>query len=155
MNIKDEDIVSLFFDVTKLNRRYSEMRYRNMSPFKGQIHCLFLLESTGTVTQKELARLLNVRPASASELLVKLEQKGLIRRTPSEQDRRISLVSLTEEGQLQAQKSRRGRALAHREMLADLTDEEKEHFYTALQKIKNHYIHMEEQTDESHKNNAY
>ena len=86
MNLKDEDVVEMFFEVMKLNRSYSENRYGNMDVFRGQYSCLFILERTGPISQKELAGILRIRPASAGEILAKLEQKGLVRRTPSRAD---------------------------------------------------------------------
>lgn len=144
MNFKDEEIVELFFEVTKLNRRFSEIHYGNRDPFKGQCRCLFVLESVGTVNQKDLAGLLHIRPTSVSEILLKLEQKNYIRRIPSEKDRRVSLVSLTEEGFEAAERTRKERARAHAEMVSDLTEDEKMHFCQALKKIQNHYISLEE-----------
>lgn len=148
MNFKNEEIVELFFEVTKLNRRYSETHYKNMNPFKGQYRCLLVLESAGTVNQKYLASLLHIRPTSVSEILLKLEQKGLIGRVPSEKDKRVSLVSLTEEGVKAARRTRKDRAKAHCEMVSDLTEEEKSHLYIALEKIKNHYIKIGEHEHE-------
>lgn len=148
MNLKDEEIVELFFDVTKLNRIYSEARFGNLELYRGQYGCLFALESVGTISQKDLANLLHIRPTSVSEILVKLEQKGMINRTPSEKDKRVTLVSLTDKGLEEAKKSRKQRAVRHSEMLHDLTEDEKKSFYNALKKIKNHYIFLEEQENE-------
>lgn len=148
MTFKDEEIVELFFEVTKLNRRYSDTHYGNMNPFKGQFRCLFVLESVGTVNQKDLAELLHIRPTSVSEIVLKLEQKNYIRRTPSEKDRRVSLVSLTEEGAEAAERTRKERARAHAEMVSDLTEDEKMHFYQAMKKIQNHYLALEDTGNE-------
>ncbi len=103
MDLKDEDVVGLFFEVMKLNRSYSENRYGNMDVFRGQYSCLFILERTGPVSQKKLADILRIRPSSVGEILAKLEAKGLICRTPSPEDGRVLLVSLTEEGKAAAQ----------------------------------------------------
>lgn len=50
------------------------------------------------VTQKELAEKLEIQPASASELLMKLERRGLIRREKNQDDRRSICVHLTDAG---------------------------------------------------------
>ncbi len=149
MNVFDEDIVALFFDVGRLNRSYTERVYGSNHPFKGQYHCLFILEATGTINQKELAQLLYVRPTSVSEILVKLEQKNWIKRTQSPLDRRISLVSLTDEGREEVSKIRKVRAKAHSDMLSNLTEEEKQHLYTALQKMKDFYLSKKEDQTEN------
>ena len=47
------------------------------------------------MTQKALTARLGVQPGSASEVLNKLEQAGLILRTPSETDHRTTDIHLT------------------------------------------------------------
>lgn len=153
MNIKDEEIVDLFFNVTKLVTWVSETRFGNMNLFKGQCRCLIVLEAVETCSQRELADLLHIRPTSVSEILLKLEQKGLVRRTASGEDKRIILVSLTEAGKEQAVKVRKGRAEAHREMVSVLSPEEKEAFFRALEKIKAYYLRGGEQYGKEHESN--
>ena len=143
MDLKDETIVELFFDVNRLNRHYSELTYGRLNPFRGQYRCLFMLDDTGSINQKELAILLGIRQASLSDLLLKLEQKQLIKRCVSEKDRRVSLVSLTDSGKTEVKKIRRARAKTHSEMLSGLTPEEKESLFTALQKMKHYYTSKE------------
>lgn len=144
MDLKNEDIVELFFDVNRLNRRFSEKFYGSMTPFKGQYRCLFALDSVGSINQKDLAELLSIRPTSVSEILLKLEQKQLIKRVTSDKDKRISLVSLTDKGIKEVHKIRKDRARVHSEMLSDLTEDEKTYLFIALQKMKNYYISKEE-----------
>ncbi|CDM67560.1 putative transcription regulator [Clostridium bornimense] len=143
MTLKDEEIVELFFDVTRLNRHFSQTRYGNMNPFRGQYYCLSVLDYVDIINQKDLAKLLHIRPTSLSELLSKLEQKGFVNRVTSDTDKRISLVSLTNDGKHKAEEVRKKRAIAHKDMLSYLTSEEKEVFYSALQKIQKFYISME------------
>ena len=154
MNLKDEEIVELFFDVVKQNRRYSEKRYGSMHPSRGQYYCLMVLSNAGEMNQKELARLLGIRPASASELIAKLEQKGWVRRENRPPDRRSSLVSLTEEGARAAQDAVKNRAKLHSDMLEELTEEEKKAFYNALKKIQHHYLFMESQNEGKNRGKA-
>ena len=139
MDLEDERIVELFFDVTRLNRQYSEQTYGRLNPFRGQYRCLFVLDAVDSIHQKDLSALLSVRPASVSELLLKLEQKGLIRRDTDQEDNRASLVSLTELGRVEVKKIQKERAKAHSEMLSELTPEEKSGLFTALQKMKHFY----------------
>ena len=60
----------------------------------------------GGITQKELAEALSIQPASVSELLMKLERKGLIVRQKDETDRRSIRVSLSDEGAQMIQPSK-------------------------------------------------
>lgn len=50
------------------------------------------------VTMSELSRMLLVSNGNATTVVNRLEQDGLVRRTPSETDRRTVHVALTEEG---------------------------------------------------------
>ena len=63
-----------------------------------------LLEHDGA-NQRELAEILDVRPSSMTEMLSKLEGKGLLRRMQDETDQRVMRVFLTEEGKTAAQNS--------------------------------------------------
>ncbi|BDR56577.1 MarR family winged helix-turn-helix transcriptional regulator [Xylocopilactobacillus apis] len=67
-------------------------------PTFGQGRVLALLKMQDKISSKDLSFLLNIRPQSLNELLNKLEKAGYIERTPSEEDKRVILVHLTEEG---------------------------------------------------------
>lgn len=92
----------------KLNRletllhRYQGYRCRTGGPFanplRGQGRVLSILKMMSKISQKELAYLLDMRQQSLSELLQKLERSGLITRIPSEEDKRVYVITLTERG---------------------------------------------------------
>lgn len=64
----------------------------------GQGRVLRLLSLHSPVAQKELAYLLGIRSQSLAEQIGKLEEAGLVERRPNPQDRRSSVVELTEQG---------------------------------------------------------
>jgi DNA-binding MarR family transcriptional regulator len=87
--------------------RYSHMQQlRNQgphgTPYQGQGRILALLRRTSEISQKELAKILDIRSQSLGELLAKLERNGYITRTPSAADRRGMDVRLTEAGRAAA-----------------------------------------------------
>lgn len=100
-----------------------------------QKRVLIVLRSTGPITQRELTRQLDIQPGSASEVIAKLENNGLIVRTPSDSDHRTVDIALTEKGRVQAQQAAQQRQQRHEEMFACLTEEEKQTLLTLLQKI--------------------
>ncbi len=63
-----------------------------------QYSLLFGLCDRQMLPSSELAHLADLSPASATELLDELVQAGLVRRSRSEDDRRVVLVSLTARG---------------------------------------------------------
>lgn len=82
-------------------RRYHMLSMRDngeVDASRGQGRVLKLLEAMPGASQRDLAYVLGMRPQSLSELLGKLEAKGLVSRQKSPDDARVTLVSLTEEG---------------------------------------------------------
>ncbi|MDO3412158.1 MarR family transcriptional regulator [Saccharibacillus sp. CPCC 101409] len=99
---QDESLARQFFHTMALMHRYHHISRRDREhrgdPHRGQGRVLALLKLKPEITQKELTYLLNMRNQSLGELLVKLERSGFIERTPSESDRRVMNVKLTEAG---------------------------------------------------------
>ena len=96
---------------------------------------LMMLNETGTITQRELTERLGIQPGSASEVIAKLENAGLVTRTPSETDRRTADVSLTDAGREQAVEYQNQRAQRHVEMFSMLSDDEKSQLLAMLEKL--------------------
>lgn len=65
---------------------------------RGQGRILRTLCQRGEMQQKELQELLGIQAGSMSEIAAKLEDKGLIVRVRSEEDRRKVSLSITEQG---------------------------------------------------------
>ncbi len=65
---------------------------------RGQGRILAMLKIQPEIATKELAYLLGIRQQSLNELLNKMEKKGYVERKPSENDRRVMIVHLTEKG---------------------------------------------------------
>jgi DNA-binding MarR family transcriptional regulator len=87
--------------------RRSDAQLRGRHPragaYQGQGRVLHLLSLQSPIAQKELAYLLGIRSQSLGELLTKLEDAGLVRRSPSAEDRRTSMVDLTDAGRAAAE----------------------------------------------------
>ena len=100
----------------------------------GQGRVLALLARNPEISQRELTFLLGLSRQALAELLAKLEQKGLIERSQSDEDRRVVLVSLTEPGHEAAREI--GERMNRRSSLLDpLTDEEAGQFADYLDRI--------------------
>ncbi|OZB96015.1 MarR family winged helix-turn-helix transcriptional regulator [Paenibacillus sp. XY044] len=102
MNENNTSLMEQIFQFMKLLRRY-QFHVRGDQdhfgdPHRGQGRVLALLKIKPEITQKELTYVLNMRNQSLGELLTKLERNGLITRAPSEDDRRVMNVKLTEAG---------------------------------------------------------
>lgn len=72
-------------------------------PTHGQGRIIAILKMQDGISTKELSYLLGIRVSSLNELLAKMERNGYIKREPSEADRRVMLIKLTEKGKSERQ----------------------------------------------------
>lgn len=73
-------------------------RIKNSGVTRIQWIALYYIQLHVSISQRELSKLLNVQDSSAGRLLDRLERDGLVIRKSSETDRRITMISLTAEG---------------------------------------------------------
>ena len=97
----------------------------------GQNRVLSILTEKGTLSQRELTELADIRSASMSEMVMKLEMNGYVRRFPNPRDHRSLCVSLTEAGAVAA------RALAENrtDLYEGMDEEELERLLATLEKL--------------------
>lgn len=102
VNEKGFDLIEQFTRIEWLLHRYHQQNHTQHGPMgdprRGQGRVLALLKLQPEISQRELSYLLDMRPQSLGELLSKLERNGYITRTPSETDRRVMNIRLTQEG---------------------------------------------------------
>ena len=113
-----------------LDKRNKKQNPAMKSVTKGQGRLIIFLKRKDRLSTKELSEILNISVTSLNETLNKLEQQNFIRKVPSEQDKRILLVELTEEG----------RALEFKnhediDIFDSLSDEEKENLNEYLNRL--------------------
>ncbi len=97
---------------------------------RGQGRVLAMLKIQPEITTKDLSYLLGIRQQSLNELLNKLEKSGYVERRPSEADRRVMVVHLTEKGERVQQP-----ASDYEEILGCLSQEELQQFRSYLERI--------------------
>jgi DNA-binding MarR family transcriptional regulator len=76
---------------------------RSSNPYRGQGRVLAILKMKPEISQKELTYLLNMSKQSLAELLAKLERSGYIVREPSQEDKRVMNIKLTDSGRKAAE----------------------------------------------------
>lgn len=98
---------------------------------ESQGRALLMLDEKGSLPQRELVSRLGVKAQSASEMVRKLEGRGLVVRNRSAVDARAYDVAITEQGRALASEMRQAKPIA----LDALTDEEKLQFEDILDKL--------------------
>lgn len=100
-----------------------------------QKRILMILKKSESMTQKDLTERLGIQPGSASEILLKLENAGLITRTRNEHDRRTTDICLTDSGRELAEEALAQRKKRHEEMFSCLSEKEKQELLSLLEKL--------------------
>ncbi len=112
-------------------RRHAQGQVRH----RGFGHILELLSRTNGMSQQQIADALGIRPQSVSEAVNLLEERGFIRKEVSDKDRRVTLIYVTEAGQLHEQGLARERDERAQQLFSVLSTEEKETLLALLAKI--------------------
>ena len=91
-----------FMDVQQLmdalHHRHTKKGGPAADATRGRGRILALLQLKDGIATKDMAQILGIRVSSLNEVLAKLEKDGLVERVPSEADKRVMLVNLTESG---------------------------------------------------------
>jgi DNA-binding MarR family transcriptional regulator len=93
----EELAVALREAITRLNRRVRQARPVGDLTFS-QISALTSLQLAGALTPRELADVERVQPPTMTKIVGKLEERGLIARTPHPTDGRQVILAATEQG---------------------------------------------------------
>jgi len=101
----------------------------------GRGRLIALLMDNGPMAQSQIAAHLGIRPQSLSELICKVEADGLVTRRQSAEDKRQTIVSITEKGRANVESFRCAHKKHAEELFAPLTEEEKLALASALRKI--------------------
>ncbi|WP_430391659.1 MarR family winged helix-turn-helix transcriptional regulator [Dyella sp. 20L07] len=109
-----------------------------------QLPVLASLKEGAKLTQRELADLTAVAQPSMAQLLARMERDGLVQRTPSTTDGRISLISLTPRANRMLDPGRLALRRINDEICSVLTQDERDLLTTVLQKLVRHADHKPE-----------
>lgn len=111
--------------IIRLNRRLRQVRPIG-DVTQSQLSALTSLELAGAMTPRELAEAERVQPPTLTKMLAKLEERGLVQRTPHPSDGRQVILSATEAGRRIFAEHRRARDAWLTKRLAALTAEERD-----------------------------
>lgn len=110
-------------------RLYARAIDRELKPLglsSAHLPVFFALADGGALPQRELAEAAAVEQPTMAATLARMERDGLIERRPHPDDRRSSLVSLTEAALAKGETVRAAIARVNAASLAGLSDEEQE-----------------------------
>lgn len=131
--------------------------YHRRGGRRSQMRILGILGREGEMTQTQLQRKLEIQSGSMSEVMLKLEGKGLIERNRDEADKRKIKVKISEQGEAYFRNKHQGSLELDNHLFDVLTEEEQKQLKGILTKLhsywendmKKYYIeHEKEREDE-------
>lgn len=103
-----------------------------------QAHTIEIVGHSGPIKMKELAQKIGVTTGTLTVAVDRLEEKNLLVRKPHKKDRRAYLIDLTEAGHAYFHQHHNFHIRMTQEVVAGLTDEERETFTKILEKVLEH-----------------
>ena len=120
----DELAKTLRDAITRLNRRVRQARPVGDLTFS-QLSALTSLQLAGALTPRELADVERVQPPTMTKIVGKLEELGLVARTPHPSDRRQVILAPTEQGRTVYAQFERARNEWLAKQLAELSPDDR------------------------------
>ncbi|PVE71159.1 MarR family winged helix-turn-helix transcriptional regulator [Priestia megaterium] len=122
-------------DVKLMNYFKKKLKPYGMTPVRWSI--MNVLDTQKGITQTELAEAIDKKQTTIVEMIYAMEEKGLIKRTFSERDRRSHYLFLTEKGEEIKKTLSPLVKEAHLFVVRQLSDEEIDQLKTLLNKVYN------------------
>ena len=133
-----------FFLFHILNRGYHcciNKISREIGLSKGQPPVLLFLDKENSRTQKELADFLNIKPASVTDVLQRMEKNGLVERKRGENDLRTMHVTITEKGREKSNEFLQKERSLDELFFKGFQEDEKEFFLQMFEKMTENLMH--------------
>ncbi|MGH9294433.1 MAG: MarR family winged helix-turn-helix transcriptional regulator [Acidimicrobiales bacterium] len=93
-------IVHAIYRISRMNRTVIAGLLRSSGVFPGQELLLMQLFERDGRSQTDLVRALGLDPSTVTKMLQRMERAGWVRRRQADHDRRVVLITLTDEGRL-------------------------------------------------------
>lgn len=133
---RERPIMRMMSHISRRFLHHAHGQIQQYGLYPGQPSLLFTLAKREGQSQKELAEELDIKPATLTVMLNRMEKNGLVRRAPDEQDQRVSRIYLTDEGRVAMLAARETMDRMEQLAIAGLSEEEIATLRHLLQRIK-------------------
>ncbi len=131
-----EQIGALVAAVYELQSSWLEPRLKAIGVSWGTFQLLTTVSSAGKkASQVEVARRLGVTAATLSETVFSHVQKGLLEQVPSQQDRRVKILALTDRSKTLMKQIKRLVSESEKTMVKGISDTEAERLSGLLERV--------------------
>ncbi|MDR4229152.1 MarR family transcriptional regulator [Bacillus mojavensis] len=110
---------------------------------QSRLELLTLLYHADEISQSDLQKKVNIDSAAVTRHLKQLEAKGMVLRRRKPEDNRITLVRLTDQGRKRIESSKKEKERFMKEMLANVSAEERRVLIDVLGRMRNNIDNIE------------
>lgn len=142
--VTNKDIVYQLINFALKHRRVMQNHLDETGVYQAQHRLLMEIARNPNVSQIELAKVLDVSPATIAVSLKKLEKGGYIKREIDPDDQRINNILLTKLGDQVVEQSKQIFTSVDEKVFQGLNEAEKEFLYSILQKLDQNLVALEE-----------
>lgn len=139
----NQQLEFLLAEVVRLQMRVYNQRFRATGLKQSQVTALIHLDRIEALSQTELADRLGMRKAATGTLIEGLEDKGLVERRRSQEDRRLQLVSITDAGRQVVDEVDHMAEELGTEYRSGITRSERRQFVSVLQRLRDNLRRVE------------
>jgi DNA-binding MarR family transcriptional regulator len=142
MRTRSEDIDEIYAQSTmiqRLMRAHMQQSHGKLHIGPSEGHLLYVIAESQPISLKKLADAIHLTPGAITQLVDSLVEANYVTRTPSEQDRRVSVVTLTPEGTRTIAAMRRSKEELFTKIVDGLSDEEL-HAFVGVQRKMLQYL---------------
>ncbi|MGI9006750.1 MAG: MarR family winged helix-turn-helix transcriptional regulator [Streptosporangiaceae bacterium] len=132
----DEGLSDSFWSVARRLRETSQQVLAPWDITPAHLRALRILGHHGTMRLSSLSDRLGIAPRSATEVVDALESRDMVRRQPDPDDRRATLVALTERGGSVLAAIRAARGTESERLFGRLSQADREHLARILRTLR-------------------
>lgn len=132
-----DTLISIFTDTSRLHHKYHHTVFESFNLHRGQGRLFDKLEAGDGISQKELARRMNITPATLTRMVQNMERHGLVTRITDSKDQRITLITITEKGLEIKAKLNEKLKIVDGKIFKNFTQDEKDLLENMLIRIQN------------------
>ncbi|MDP4151994.1 MAG: MarR family transcriptional regulator [Bacillota bacterium] len=131
----DDTAIKLYTALNRVGRQMHRISHSRAGHYREQMRILKLIEQNNGVIQRDLAWQMDVRASSMTEMLAKLEKRGLVERKQDDDDQRVMHIFLTDQGIKAAQESEQTGEILINSMFKGLTEPEMKQMLILTEKL--------------------
>jgi DNA-binding MarR family transcriptional regulator len=138
--VDKDSLYHIFLEILRLHYYRTHVLLDEVGVYPGQPPMLFVLSKEDGQSQKELANKLNLKPATITVMLKRMEKANLVERRQDPEDQRVSRVYITEKGKKVYKKVNKIMKNLEEECFGNFTVEEKVILRRLLMQIRENLL---------------